>query len=495
MTQLRGWKAIAHHLGVSESTVIRWANNPDFPVVRGKKGATIYAHASQLDAWMQQRGQRPPPTALPVEASISGEKVTRAEPLPTTPASVEPPAALPSLTPAETGAAPLPSLANVEAPTASALATHSTRQRISHFFRLRYVVPVALIVLAGITAIWLLPAYRIGPTQQAVSPATRQAYLDARAQWATRTPQGIASAIRQFQSIIAHEPNFAPAFSGLADAYILNCEFAGADRQQAFAAAEKAARTALALQPDAPAANRILGFLIYWTTRDIDRARPYFKKALAADDRDYLIQLWYGNALIDALKVDEGLTALDRAAELGPDVPAVRIDRAVAQWQAGQSKAALAALTEAERSYPDLSAPSSYLALFALARGDAAAYLDHAARWATRIGDQQQAARIAAEQGIFTAGGDAALWRFMAQQAPILSSSWHGGYLAIAISASLAGDREKMVAILDRPDITSQNWRPLRFPVEAFLRWKNDADVAAKLDHAFNQSPFDAFVR
>lgn len=443
MARIRGWKSIAHHLGVSQSTVIRWANDPDFPAVRAKRGGTVYASKLELDAWIQRRGQ--------------GE---------------------------ETSPAPLPAVATIPAVASPRITLRG------HW--VRYAAPATLAVAAmGGLAAWYLRPVSANRVLQRADPATRAAYLDARAQWATRTPQGIANATRQFQAIILREPDFAPAFSGLADANVLSSEFAGQDRPKTFAAAEKAARTALALQPDDPAANRIVGFLTYWTTRDINRARPYFDAALASDDRDYLVHLWYGNALIDALKVDEGLARLDRAAELAPDVPAVRVDRAAAQWQAGQTAKALATLSDAEQRYPDLSSPSNYLALFALSRGEAPAYLDHAERWAARIGERAQIDLIARERGAYVARGAAGLWRFMSQQPTIPSSSWHGGHLTIAIAASLAGDRTRLLAVLERADIGSQNWRPLRFPVEAFLRWKNDAEVGAKLDHAFGQSPFD----
>ena len=86
------------------------------------------------------------------------------------------------------------------------------------------------------------------------------------------------------------------------------------------------------------------------------------------------------------------------------------------------------------------------------------------------------------------------LWQFLEHAPPLESSSWHGGLLPRAIAASERGDGAALMAILSRPGITAQNWRPLRFPVLAFVKWRRDPAVARALDRAFGLSPFYARI-
>src|ERR1700678_1043222 len=52
--RIDGWKAIAAHLRRSRNTVMRWAQDGEFPVrrVMGKKGGSVWAYAHELDAWL-----------------------------------------------------------------------------------------------------------------------------------------------------------------------------------------------------------------------------------------------------------------------------------------------------------------------------------------------------------------------------------------------------------------------------------------------------------
>lgn len=56
--RLDGWKAIAEYLGKDSSTVNRWARGRGMPIHRlpGGKGATVYAYARELDAWLESSG-------------------------------------------------------------------------------------------------------------------------------------------------------------------------------------------------------------------------------------------------------------------------------------------------------------------------------------------------------------------------------------------------------------------------------------------------------
>jgi len=54
---LAGWKGIASYFGCNVRTARRYEQERGLPVHRapGKRGSTIFAHASELDAWLESR--------------------------------------------------------------------------------------------------------------------------------------------------------------------------------------------------------------------------------------------------------------------------------------------------------------------------------------------------------------------------------------------------------------------------------------------------------
>lgn len=443
--RLRGWKQIAEYLGVAPGTAMRWSRRPGFPVVRTSENGSVYALPGALDAWLAAAGE-----------TTDGIAVD-AHPILATPAADD-------------------------------------RAWLKRFFaavrvRPRIVLAVALGLIASTTLAAVMARRDAGPpAARSADASLPAAYLEARADWAERSPESLARAIAKFRLMISQHPDYAPAFTGLADAYILSCEFGTVDRDVAFRAARAAATTALALQPADADANRVAGFLDYWTRRDLSRARPYFERSVQARPDDYLVHLWYGNALIDGGRIDEGAEHLRRAVILAPDSPAVLTDYAIALWQAGDREGALRHLAAVERRFPTNSAAPGAAALFHLQTGDVAAYLAESRRWATLINAPPQLERLNREQAAYDAGGADATLRLMSTSPGLSTPFWHGGNLSAAIAAAKLGDRSVLRARLKAAAEGQENWRDLAFPAASFERWRNDAELKPLLDAVFDRT-------
>ena len=79
------------------------------------------------------------------------------------------------------------------------------------------------------------------------------------------------------------DPGFAPAYAGLAEAWLIIGEYGGVVEADAFRRARHYARTALRLDPELPAAYRALGFVDYWWRSDRAGALAEFRRAIALD--------------------------------------------------------------------------------------------------------------------------------------------------------------------------------------------------------------------
>ncbi len=85
---------------------------------------------------------------------------------------------------------------------------------------------------------------------RAVSLEAYELYLQAREDHNKRLPGPLAAAEAGFRKVTELDPEFAPAYSGLADTYLLMQEYAGMDREQAQRLATPNVERALALDPN-----------------------------------------------------------------------------------------------------------------------------------------------------------------------------------------------------------------------------------------------------
>src|SRR5919199_366413 len=72
-----------------------------------------------------------------------------------------------------------------------------------------------------------------------------QLYLKGRYYWNKRTAEGLKKGIEYFEQALANDPNYAPAYAGLADSYSMLGEYTGLPRQEFHSKARAAATKAL----------------------------------------------------------------------------------------------------------------------------------------------------------------------------------------------------------------------------------------------------------
>ena len=86
-------------------------------------------------------------------------------------------------------------------------------------------------------------------------------YLQGRFHWNKRTADGLELGARLFEQAIALEPDFAPAYSGLADSYTLFADYGLESSDEVIPAAKAAARRALDIDPTLAEAHASLGLI------------------------------------------------------------------------------------------------------------------------------------------------------------------------------------------------------------------------------------------
>jgi DNA-binding winged helix-turn-helix (wHTH) protein/TolB-like protein len=161
-----------------------------------------------------------------------------------------------------------------------------------------------------------------------------QAYLKGRYYWNKRTVEGLERAIIHFDESIRLDPRFALPYAGLADVYVLFCNYNGAPPVECFPRAKSAALKAVELDASLADPHTALAVVNYRYDRNWAQAESEFKQALALNPKHSTARQWYGEYLGLMGRHDESIRELQTALELDPLSLAINSDLGAAYHNA-----------------------------------------------------------------------------------------------------------------------------------------------------------------
>lgn len=458
--RLDGWKAIAHYFRRDRTTVMRWARDRALPVHRMPGGiqGSVFAFEHELASWALRNVDVETPSPSLPDAAAPG---TEAE------APLPPEDAPPDTEAGSASAAPAP-LAR----------TSGARWAL-----------LGLVPLIGIGAFVLHQREPVAAAVEGgressplpIDPAAAADYAAARDLWAQRTADSLRRSIALYERVIARDPDFAPAQVGLAEAWLISREYSDATEAQAYGQAQDAVDRALRLDPGLASAHRARGFIQYWWHDRAQEADISFRRALSIDPRDGLTHFWYANMLADRGDHAEAARAYDRARVLLPGTPAIEVERACADWQAGRDARAIEGLNVLKDRYPDDATIRNCLAWAHISGGDIAGY----AR------EFREAARLRGERRMLALADrlDRAIARDPSTAHHILIADARREFaegarqtrISPAFFASAMGDREAMVQLMREAATLGERWHSMNLLRRMATRWRGDAEVMALL--------------
>jgi TolB-like protein/DNA-binding winged helix-turn-helix (wHTH) protein len=151
-----------------------------------------------------------------------------------------------------------------------------------------------------------------------VNPEAYGSYLKGRYFFYQYTSHGWQQSIDSFNRAIETDKDFAPAYSGLADAYIVAGAYGAIRGPEALARGKAAAAHALDLDKDLASAHYALATAYAWYDWDWENAEREFQRALELDPNDALGRNWHGGYLSLRGRHDEAVDEHERAQELEP---------------------------------------------------------------------------------------------------------------------------------------------------------------------------------
>jgi len=145
-----------------------------------------------------------------------------------------------------------------------------------------------------------------------------EVYLRGRYHWNTFNEEGFAKAITCYYRAIALDPDYAAAYTGIADYYNWIGIYGVMPPAECSAAAKEAGARALELDETLPDAHTAYGFAVHTHDLDWETTIAHYQRALELNPHHAAAHLWHGTQLVMEGNFDAGLPLVRRALELDP---------------------------------------------------------------------------------------------------------------------------------------------------------------------------------
>jgi len=429
---------------------MRWARERDLPVHRlpGGKQGSVFAYEHELAAWAGRADLDE------IDDQAGNSSLSAAQPSAATGQTASQPATSPG----------------------------PPARRPGHrlFAAAGAILAIGVLVISTVTLTDVLAPARSPVERAAVLPSSPKVaadYVQARDLWARRTPDDLRRAIGLYEKVIAADRDFAPAYAGLAEAWLIYREYGAATESRAYSAAKSAVEQALAIDNQLPAAHRANGFIQYWWSYDAQRSVDSFQRALELDPRDGLTHFWYANILSDLGEDAAAQREYDTAQLLLPGTPAIAVERACAHWQAGRDRRAVMELEQLKTQYPEDATIRNCLAWAHISRGDIRAFA-RSYRVLADLRGVPEMKRLSARLDAAIARDPTTAHRVLIEDAQReFAQGERKTRMTPAFHASCMGDRKTLVALLKQASMLGERWYSATLNRRIAQKWRGDAEV------------------
>ena len=185
--------------------------------------------------------------------------------------------------------------------------------------------------------------------------AAYDSYLRGRYFWNKRTAEGFEQAIKSFEEAIAKNPNYARAYVGLSDTYVLISGYDLAPKNETIPRARAAATKALSLDDGLAEAHASMALIAQNYDWDWRKAEAEYRRAIDLDPNYATARHWYAEFLTLQGRFPEALEEIERARQLDPLSLIIAADRGAVLYCARRYKEAieqLRAVLEMEPNFP-----------------------------------------------------------------------------------------------------------------------------------------------
>jgi tetratricopeptide (TPR) repeat protein len=274
-----------------------------------------------------------------------------------------------------------------------------------------------------------------------------QAYLKGRYLWSKRTDDALRGAIVHFEEAIRIDPNYALAYSGLADCYHMNALYSDASTEDMYAKATAAAKKALELDDSLAEAHSSLADIKHEFEWDFPGAAREYQRALELNPNYPTARQWYAQFLSNMGQHEEAIAEIKRAVTLDPTALVISGAAGDIYSNAGQHDQALQHLQKTLEIDPNYALTYAFMARVFERKGMFSQALDALEKGWTIDYSENKLKVVAARREAFRRIGERGYWQKLLE----METTWGGldAFTKAQIYAQL-GQTERALVWLER---------------------------------------------
>ena len=229
---------------------------------------------------------------------------------------------------------------------------------------------IAEAIVAALRRTLLRDLGDVHPRRYTQNVAAYNLYLQGRYYWNRRSGDDLQRAIAFFERAIATDPEYALAYTGLADCYALQIDYRSITVHEGLARAKAEAQHALAIDDQLAEAHTSLAWVLFIYEWNWAAAEREFRRALQIDPRYATAHQWYAWLLLVRGRLNECLAAAHAAADLDATSASIRRSLGWLYYHARRYDPAVQHLQRALTMDPTAAESHRILAIVYAAQGD-----------------------------------------------------------------------------------------------------------------------------
>jgi TolB-like protein/Tfp pilus assembly protein PilF len=298
----------------------------------------------------------------------------------------------------------------------------------------------------------------------AVLPQAYEAYLKGRHLWNRRTEDGMQKSIAHYEQAIRLYPQYAMAYAGVADSYVMLACRGMVPAKDTFRKAKEAARKAIDLDGELGEAH---GSLAHVRLHDWDweGLEADFERAIDLNPAQAIVYYWYGEFLMSRGRPEEAIAVTQKAQQTDPLSPVIGSSLAMILYLARRYDQAAVVLERTREINPDHFLPHLRMGLIRIQqRKYDEAILE--LKTAVSLADQSTETLAALAMAYAAAGKKKPAQQILAKLQQLAGKRYVLPYNVAKIHAA-GGDRDKAFEWLERayeggnPDLIELNSEPI----------------------------------
>lgn len=219
-------------------------------------------------------------------------------------------------------------------------------------------------------------------------------------------PEELHARVKYFEEAIGHDPQFARAYAGLAEAQLMLAEYRGDEPQRAYAMAKASAQRALALNPDLSEAHAVMAAVLWQFNWDWPGAERHLRLAEQGAPSP-MVLVWTSRLRAAQGRADQALALAERAVALAPRSARTQANLGMTAIYAGDYARAVKACQRASALIARFTPADMCVVTAAAETGQLPLAIGHA-RAVTGAGDDTtDASQVPSDEGSFEQ-----LWRW-----------------------------------------------------------------------------------